>query len=208
VVATAGRFEALLDRAIEEAHHVVALAGRPGVYRVSSASVPGRYYTTSEARCSCPAGKAGCKHRALVFWLEREGAVMGDQERVLADGTPDDMRPGETAYQWAARHAPAVDYVALAAAGLHGWTSGAANASQTGGTAGQQGWEGAARAIVAGLREQGFAPELRLEDLAKLDAAWQLGGGQMDFAVACRIEAVLRPGDVVAINAAAEAGAE
>jgi hypothetical protein len=195
------RFEALLDRAIEEAHHVVEVAGRPGWYRVSSASVPGRYYTTSAARCSCPGGKAGCKHRALVLWLERECDEMSEQaeQGTLADGTPDDMRPDETAYQWAARHGSAIDYEALARAGWDGWQAGAMHAEEFA-TSGVQGWLAAARAFEAALREQGFAI-LRRDDVAALDAAWQEGGGQLDFAVACRIEAEIRPEDVARINA-------
>jgi len=43
----------------------VALTGQRGTYRVESQTIPGVYYTTTAASCTCPARKP-CKHMAAV----------------------------------------------------------------------------------------------------------------------------------------------
>ncbi len=46
----------------------IALTGTRGTYRVESQTHAGTIYTTTAARCTCPAGRWGraCKHSAVV----------------------------------------------------------------------------------------------------------------------------------------------
>jgi hypothetical protein len=48
----------------------IALTGQRGTYRVESQTTPGVFYTTTAARCSCPARKP-CKHMHYVKGLNR-----------------------------------------------------------------------------------------------------------------------------------------
>jgi len=48
----------------------VALTDQRGTYRVESQTTPGVFYTTTAARCSCPARKP-CKHMHYVKGLNR-----------------------------------------------------------------------------------------------------------------------------------------